>query len=82
MTRQDTTPLSLQTPALTLHEHGWLVESRHSTSAGYIVYVRCADCGARRIDAQQAPQQPPEALSRETPAAAADYSRTGPQRRA
>lgn len=32
------------------HEHGWNTESRHLTSAGYIIYVRCGACGARRVD--------------------------------
>ncbi|MGO2112572.1 MAG: hypothetical protein ACTH31_13265 [Pseudoclavibacter sp.] len=45
-------------------EHGWMLESRHATSAGFVVYVRCTDCGARRVDMQQLPWMPPEALSR------------------
>ncbi|REJ05930.1 hypothetical protein DY023_08310 [Microbacterium bovistercoris] len=32
------------------HEHGWITESRHPTSEGVIVYVRCAECGIRRVD--------------------------------
>ncbi|TKV60498.1 hypothetical protein FDO65_01965 [Nakamurella flava] len=35
------------------HEHGWMIESRHSTSQGWVVYVRCAGCGARRVDVQE-----------------------------
>jgi len=31
-------------------EHGWLTESRHATSEGVVLYVRCSSCGARRID--------------------------------
>lgn len=46
------------------HEHAWLVESRHPTSEGIVLYVRCDDCGVRRIDLQQHPLAPPEALSR------------------
>ncbi|MGW8484610.1 hypothetical protein ACWGJP_15885 [Microbacterium sp. NPDC055903] len=47
-----------------IHEHGWIVESRHATSEGRILYVRCADCGARRIDLEAHPAAPPLALSR------------------
>ncbi|TPX01467.1 hypothetical protein FJ656_27505 [Schumannella luteola] len=32
------------------HEHGWSTESAHSTSDGIVSYVRCASCGARRVD--------------------------------
>lgn len=34
------------------HEHGWHTESRHVTSTGYVLYVRCGTCGARRVDAK------------------------------
>jgi hypothetical protein len=40
------------------------VESRHPTSDGTVVYVRCADCGQRRVDVQAHPLTPPHALSR------------------
>ena len=33
-----------------LHEHGWVTESSHRTSAGVVVYVHCAACGTRRVD--------------------------------
>lgn len=46
------------------HEHAWVTESRHSTSEGTVRYVACTGCGARRIDLQTHPQQPPAALSR------------------
>ncbi|MBL3686238.1 hypothetical protein D3248_04630 [Leucobacter zeae] len=41
------------------HEHGWIAESRHRTSEGVCVYVRCADCGARRMDLQAHAGLPP-----------------------
>ncbi len=46
------------------HEHAWTVESRHRTSDGLVVYVRCAGCTARRVDVQLSPAMPPQALSR------------------
>lgn len=36
--------------ASTTHEHGWMTASRHVTSDGVVRYVRCADCGAWRVD--------------------------------
>lgn len=45
------------------HEHGWCLESRHATSTGYVLYVRCGACGARRVDIQDRVDAPPEALS-------------------
>lgn len=48
---------------LTGHEHGWIVESAHSTSEGRVLYVRCAECGVRRIDVEQHPDAPPTVLS-------------------
>ncbi|WP_217181997.1 hypothetical protein [Streptomyces sp. AC495_CC817] len=50
-------------PTTTTHEHAWLVESRHPTSEGTVLYVRCADCGTRRVDLQTHPQTPPAAVS-------------------
>ncbi|MGO3151210.1 MAG: hypothetical protein ACTIJJ_01090 [Galactobacter sp.] len=32
------------------HEHGWVTESTHVTSHGEIRYVRCPECGVRRMD--------------------------------
>ncbi|MBO3662806.1 hypothetical protein [Microbacterium stercoris] len=46
------------------HEHGWETESSHRTLEGVVVYVRCADCGTRRVDLVAA-SAPPRALSRE-----------------
>lgn len=45
------------------HEHGWYVESRHATSTGHVLYVRCGECGTRRVDVQERVDTPPEALS-------------------
>ncbi|KAA1420697.1 hypothetical protein FE697_017315 [Mumia zhuanghuii] len=47
------------------HEHGWHTESRHATSEGTVHYVRCSECGARRVDLQRHPAEPPVAASRE-----------------
>jgi hypothetical protein len=49
------------------HEHGWLMESVHAVSTGHVFYVRCAECGARRVDQQGHRRRPPVALSRELP---------------
>jgi len=48
-------------------EHGWQVESTHSTSSGLVVYVRCGECGTRRLDLQEHPLAVPRALSRLVP---------------
>lgn len=48
------------------HEHGWEVESRHATSAGTLLYVRCGACGTRRVDLQERGDLPPVPLSVET----------------
>ncbi|MCM1011351.1 MULTISPECIES: hypothetical protein [unclassified Brevibacterium] len=45
-------------------EHGWLTESRHRISTGLIVYLRCASCGARRVDHLGAGALVPSGLSR------------------
>lgn len=62
MTAARTLPIPLTTTAG--HEHAWLVESRHPTSDGVVLYVRCDGCGTRRVDVQDHPQRPPRALSR------------------
>lgn len=64
MVSSHTLPIPQQAP--TAHEHAWLVESRHPTSGGTVLYVRCGDCGIRRVDVQQHPHVPPAALSRTT----------------
>ena len=51
-----------------VHEHGWMIESAHSTSEGRVLYVRCAECGTRRVDLQQWSATPPEPLTRTVPA--------------
>ncbi|ALX67446.1 hypothetical protein [Microbacterium sp. XT11] len=56
--------LPIPRPTLPAHEHAWLVESRHATSDGVVLYVRCAACGTRRVDIQAHPLAPPAALSR------------------
>jgi hypothetical protein len=47
------------------HEHGWVVESSHATSLGRVIYVRCNDCGTRRVDVQEHGELPPIAASAE-----------------
>ena len=64
MTSLHTLPIPRIPSPTPTHEHAWLVESRHRTSEGTVLYVRCADCGSRRLDTQAHPQQPPIALSR------------------
>lgn len=62
-----TTPIPQQAPQAApdrVHEHGWRVESRHMTREGRILYVRCVDCGARRVDLQPVSSTPPAPLSR------------------
>ncbi len=46
------------------HEHGWLVESRHPTTQGQVVYVRCAACRALRVDLQEHLHVPPYGVTR------------------
>lgn len=45
------------------HEHGWMVESRHATSQGWVLYLRCTGCGARRVDVQEGASVVPEPCS-------------------
>ncbi|WP_420114547.1 hypothetical protein [Pseudactinotalea sp.] len=45
------------------HEHAWVTASRHRTSHGDVLYVRCEGCGAHRVDVQTAPETPPSAIS-------------------
>lgn len=42
------------------------MDSRHPTSEGVVLYVRCTGCSAHRVDLQTHSQTPPTALSRET----------------
>jgi hypothetical protein len=46
------------------HEHAWSTESRHPTSSGHVLYVRCGTCGIRRVDLQERLDAPPAPLSR------------------
>lgn len=46
------------------HEHGWVTESAHPTSAGEVRYVACVTCGVRRVDLRRAHGTPAQALSR------------------
>ncbi|MFS0910229.1 hypothetical protein AB3M89_00440 [Microbacterium sp. 179-I 3D2 NHS] len=62
MTFPPTLPLPRIAP-LRAHEHAWLVESRHRTSDGTVLYVRCASCAVRRVDLQAHPHVPPAAAS-------------------
>lgn len=63
MTSTNTLPIPRPTFAAPAHEHAWLSESRHPTSEGTVVYVRCASCSARRVDLQPYPASPPIAIS-------------------
>ncbi|WP_231954980.1 hypothetical protein [Occultella aeris] len=45
------------------HEHAWSTQSRHLTSSGHVIYVRCETCGVRRVDLQQRDDMPPAPLS-------------------
>lgn len=62
MTSLHTLPIPLETAVE--HEHAWLVDSRHRTSEGTVLYVRCTDCGILRVDLQAHPHMPPSAASR------------------
>ncbi|UPL13350.1 hypothetical protein [Microbacterium galbinum] len=69
MTSTDTLPIPRPTAVPMAHEHSWLTESRHPTSEGVVVYVRCGACTARRIDlrpssAAPSTSLPPIAMSR------------------
>lgn len=63
--------LCTPTAAARTHQHGWCTESSHRTLEGVIRYVRCAVCGARRIDLVAAPGAVPAARSGIVPGSAA-----------
>ncbi|CAN7439593.1 hypothetical protein LJR042_002845 [Microbacterium maritypicum] len=65
MTSLNTLPIPRVRPAAETHEHAWLVESRHPTSEGVVLYVRCTACDTHRVDVQAHSQMPPAALSGE-----------------
>lgn len=67
MTSQSTLPIPRIHPSTDPHEHAWSVESRHPTSEGIVLYVRCTSCRAHRVDVQPHPHTPPTALSAELP---------------
>ncbi|WP_159575252.1 hypothetical protein [Microbacterium sp. 8M] len=46
------------------HEHAWSTRSRHSTSDGLLLYVRCTGCDAHRVDLIIPGAVAPSALSR------------------
>lgn len=71
MTALHTVPISHTPETIAAHEHAWLVQSRHPTSEGIVVYVRCAECATRRVDLHHDTAMPPVALSRESPAESA-----------
>ena len=58
MTSLNTLPIPRVHPAAPAHEHAWLVESRHPTSEGIVLYVRCSACDTRRVDLQAHPHPP------------------------
>ena len=62
MTALHTLPIP-RIPHPPTHEHAWIVESRHPTSEGVVLYVRCTECVMRRVDLQPHPYMPPTALS-------------------
>lgn len=64
-------PIDIIQLTVSRHEHGWLTESVHRTSEGVIRYVRCTDCGARRVDLQMSTSTLPRALTDARGAAAA-----------
>lgn len=45
------------------HEHAWVTRSRHPTSDGDVLYVRCIRCGTQRIDLQSRPHLPATAAT-------------------
>jgi hypothetical protein len=68
MTTPPTSPNAEVRDLRRTHEHGWAVESAHSTSDGRVLYVRCLECGARRVDLERRPETPPSALTHPAPA--------------
>jgi hypothetical protein len=64
MTTIDTRPAPQTSTSEAGHEHSWSTESRHPTSAGYVLYVLCTTCGTRRVDLQGQRDTPPAPLTR------------------
>ncbi|QNA93308.1 MULTISPECIES: hypothetical protein [unclassified Microbacterium] len=63
MSSLDTLPIPRVPLTPETHEHAWYTESRHPTSDGTVLYVRCGECGSRRVDLQAHPHTPPVAVS-------------------
>ncbi len=57
--------LPIPHPTARTHEHAWVADSRHPTSEGVVVYVRCVGCGTYRVDLETHPQRPATAISAE-----------------
>ncbi len=61
-----TSPVSTAPDSLSpshTHEHSWLTESRHQVSDGVVLYVRCSQCTARRVDLKPHAQPVPAGIS-------------------
>lgn len=56
-------PIQRNTTTIRERKHDWSVESRHITSTGHVLYMRCGTCGARRVNFQERMDLPPIALS-------------------
>lgn len=57
-------PTVLPAAPASVHEHAWLTESVHATSAGRVRYVRCTGCAARRVDLDPVSPAPPVSMTR------------------
>ncbi|WP_275001502.1 hypothetical protein [Promicromonospora iranensis] len=64
MTTTDTRPSPHTSSQEAAHEHAWATTSRHATSVGFVLYVRCTTCGDHRVDLQGHRETPPAPLSR------------------
>lgn len=61
--RPSTSNQQSSVPPAVSHEHAWATRSAHRTSAGEVVYVRCVECGAHRVDLRVQSSLPPTAVS-------------------
>ncbi|MHA7270122.1 hypothetical protein [Arthrobacter sp. HLT1-20] len=53
----------------TAHQHGWTIESAHTSSEGRVLYMLCpAPCGARRVELRTSPNSAAIAVSKEVTA--------------
>lgn len=56
----------LDETAVPQHHHTWNTESRHRTSDGLVRYLRCDDCGRRRVEVRTVdPRDDADLTSRE-----------------